>query len=185
MTAKGAGSSAEAHRGNRPAAAVYSDDDRFLLDRQHCRPRFSGAGRKIGGRRPAPPLPNRLLIDAEALRQRPQALLTMLYRSTDRLCRRGAPMKNLAHSASFDSDDNNVPSKPGIKPLVPLRRPKGPAKSGSKQPPTKLSAEVWVLMLASNFSVARIGSHFAGTEIAASATLRGVRVRHLIAKQLW
>jgi hypothetical protein len=44
--------------------------------------------------------------------------LTMLYRSTDRLCRRGAPMKNLAHSASLDSDDNDAPSKPGIKQLV-------------------------------------------------------------------
>ncbi|WP_210164315.1 hypothetical protein, partial [Mesorhizobium sp. LNJC398B00] len=48
--------------------------------------------------------------------QRPQALLTMLYRSTDRLCRRGAPM-NLAHSASFDSDEKYAPSKPGIKHL--------------------------------------------------------------------
>ncbi|MER8905913.1 hypothetical protein, partial [Mesorhizobium sp. M0772] len=41
----------------------------------------------------------------------------MLYRSTDRLCRRGAPMKNLAHSASFDSDEKYAPSKPGIKHL--------------------------------------------------------------------
>ncbi|MER9756411.1 hypothetical protein NKJ46_23785, partial [Mesorhizobium sp. M0166] len=29
----------------------------------------------------------------------------------------GAPMQNLAHSASFDSDDNDEPSKPGIKQL--------------------------------------------------------------------
>ena len=42
----------------------------------------------------------------------------MLYRSTDRLCRRGAPVKNLAHSASFDSSDKDAPSKPGIKQLV-------------------------------------------------------------------
>lgn len=41
----------------------------------------------------------------------------MLYRSTDRLCRCGAPMKNLAHSASFASDDNNAPLKSGIKHL--------------------------------------------------------------------
>src|SRR6478752_7772325 len=41
----------------------------------------------------------------------------MLYRSTDRLCRRGAPMQNLAHSASFDSDDKDAPSIPGIKQL--------------------------------------------------------------------
>lgn len=38
------------------------------------------------------------------------------YRSLpDRLCRCGAPMQNLAHSASFDSDDNDEPSKLGIK----------------------------------------------------------------------
>jgi hypothetical protein len=43
--------------------------------------------------------------------------LTMLYRSTDRLSRRGAPVKNLAHSASFDSCDNDAPSKCGIKHL--------------------------------------------------------------------
>ncbi|MER9534229.1 hypothetical protein NKI89_31405, partial [Mesorhizobium sp. M0309] len=29
----------------------------------------------------------------------------------------GAPMKNLAHSASFDSDEKYAPSKPGIKQL--------------------------------------------------------------------
>lgn len=57
-------------------------------------------------------------IDAIALRKRPQARLTMLYRSTDRLCRCGAPMQNLAHSASFDSDVNDEPSKPGIKHLA-------------------------------------------------------------------
>ncbi|CDX14863.1 hypothetical protein MPLB_1490065 [Mesorhizobium sp. ORS 3324] len=37
--------------------------------------------------------------------------MTMLYRSTDRLCRRGAPMENLAHSASFDSEDKDAPIK--------------------------------------------------------------------------
>ena len=45
----------------------------------------------------------------------------MLYRSTDRRCRRGAPMVNLAHSASFDSSDKNAPSKSGIKYLEPER----------------------------------------------------------------
>ncbi|WP_236613476.1 hypothetical protein, partial [Xanthomonas hortorum] len=34
---------------------------------------------------------------------------------TDRLCRGGAPMQNLAHRASFHSMENNAPSKPGIK----------------------------------------------------------------------
>jgi hypothetical protein len=43
--------------------------------------------------------------------------LTMLYRSTDRLCRRGAPMQNLAHSASFESLDKDAPSKAGTKQL--------------------------------------------------------------------
>ena len=41
----------------------------------------------------------------------------MLYRSTHRLCRWGAPMKNLAHSASFKSLDKNAPSKAGTKHL--------------------------------------------------------------------
>jgi len=64
-----------------------------------------------------PLLPFGALVDPVAACQRPQALLTMLYRSTDRLCCRGAPMKNLAHSASFDSEDKDAPSKPGIKHL--------------------------------------------------------------------
>ena len=46
----------------------------------------------------------------------------MLYRSTDRLCRRGAPMKNLAHSASFESLDKDAPSKPGTKQVSHLER---------------------------------------------------------------
>jgi hypothetical protein len=41
----------------------------------------------------------------------------MLYRSTDCLSRAGAPVKNLAHSASRDSCDENAPSNPGIKHL--------------------------------------------------------------------
>jgi hypothetical protein len=40
-----------------------------------------------------------------------------LYRSTDRLCRRGAAMKNLAHSASLLAGENGAPSEPGIKHL--------------------------------------------------------------------
>ncbi|MCU4160503.1 hypothetical protein AiwAL_10340, partial [Acidiphilium sp. AL] len=47
-----------------------------------------------------------------------QALLTMLYRSTDRRCRRGATMKNLDHSASFHLLENIAPLKSGIKHLV-------------------------------------------------------------------
>ena len=42
----------------------------------------------------------------------------MLYRSTDCLCRCGAPVQNLAHSASLHAGDNNAPSKSGIKHLA-------------------------------------------------------------------
>src|SRR3712207_4372182 len=41
----------------------------------------------------------------------------MLYRSTDRRRRAGAPMENLAHSASFHSNEKSAPSKPGTKQL--------------------------------------------------------------------
>jgi len=40
-----------------------------------------------------------------------------LYRSTHRLCRAGAPVENLAHSASFHSLDKIAPSNHGIKHL--------------------------------------------------------------------
>jgi hypothetical protein len=43
--------------------------------------------------------------------------LTTLYRSTDRLCRCGAPVENLAHSASFHVCEETAPSNPGIKQL--------------------------------------------------------------------
>jgi hypothetical protein len=43
--------------------------------------------------------------------------LTTLYRSTDRLCRGGAAVKNLAQSASLHAGENNAPSKPGTKQL--------------------------------------------------------------------
>jgi hypothetical protein len=41
-----------------------------------------------------------------------------LYCSTNRLCRCGAPVKNLAHSASLQLLDKIAPSKFGIKQLV-------------------------------------------------------------------
>src|SRR4051794_36938607 len=49
--------------------------------------------------------------------QNPQALATMLYRATNRLCRAGAPLENLAHSASFHPPDNNAPTNPATKHL--------------------------------------------------------------------
>src|SRR5215207_6053716 len=41
----------------------------------------------------------------------------MLYRSTDRLCRAGAPVQYLAHSASFQAGEKSAPSNSGIKHL--------------------------------------------------------------------
>src|SRR5580658_47349 len=99
------------------------DNDGLFLDGQDRRSGLLGSGPEIGDRCPALPFGHGLLIDSITLRQRPQALLTMLYRSTDRLCRRGAPMKNLAHSASFESCDKDAPAKPGTKQLG---KPKSP-----------------------------------------------------------
>src|SRR4051812_41648344 len=42
----------------------------------------------------------------------------MLYRSTDRLCRAGAPVHYLAHSASFQAGEKSAPSNSGIKHLA-------------------------------------------------------------------
>lgn len=50
-------------------------------------------------------------------RQSPQSLLTTLDRATDRLCRCGAAVENLAHSPSFHSREKTAPSKSGIKQL--------------------------------------------------------------------
>src|SRR5579864_6102487 len=94
-----------------------SDDYRLLLKRQHRRLRMLRTGRQIGDRTALLPLGDGLRIDPVASSQGPQALLTMLYRSTDRRRRRGAAMKNLAHSASRHAGENNAPSKPGIKHL--------------------------------------------------------------------
>src|SRR5277367_4641408 len=94
------------------------DDDRLLLDREDRRLWLFRTGRQIRRRGPLLPLGDGLLVDPVAIGQSPQALLTMLYRSTHRRCRGGAPVKNLAHSASFHSKENNAPSKPGIKQLA-------------------------------------------------------------------
>src|SRR3954470_24234233 len=101
--------------------AAEGYDDRFILDRQHRRLRVFRPGGQIGDGGSLLPLGHGLLVDAVTLGELPQALLTMLYRSTDRLRRRGAPVKNLSHSASFDSCDNGAPSKPGIKHLIQRR----------------------------------------------------------------
>jgi hypothetical protein len=99
--------------------SAKGDDDRLFLDCQHRRTRVPRSGGEIGSRITLLPLRNRLRVDSVPLRQRPQALLTMLYRSTDRLCRAGASMQNLSHSASFHAEENNAPSKPETKHLRP------------------------------------------------------------------
>ncbi len=66
-------------------------------------------------------------IDAIARRELPQAVLTMLDRSTDCRSRCGAAVVNLAHSASFHAHVKSAPSNPGIKHLAgnhPIRSPK-------------------------------------------------------------
>src|SRR5271154_2331136 len=108
------------------------DDDRFFLDRQHRRLRILRPGRQIGNRAPLLPLCDGLLVDPIAFGEPPQALLTMLYRSTDRRCRRGAAVKNLSHSASFHSVEKTAPSKPGIKQLA---NEKGAAAAGQRPRP--------------------------------------------------
>ena len=91
------------------------DDDGFILGRQHRRPGIRRTCLAVSRRGPLFPLRNRLWVDSIAPGERPQALFTMLYRSTD--CRRrcGAAMVNLAHSASFHSREKTAPSKPGTK----------------------------------------------------------------------
>ena len=66
------------------------DNDGLLFDAQHRRMGILGASRQVLDRRALLPLGDSLLVDAVALGQNPQALLTMLYRSTDCLCRCGA-----------------------------------------------------------------------------------------------
>lgn len=56
-----------------------------------------------------------LWINSVAAGKRSQALLTILYCSTDRLCRCGAIAKNLSHSASIHSLENNAQPNHEIK----------------------------------------------------------------------
>ena len=93
------------------------DDDRLVLDRKYCRLRVLRSGLQISDGAALFPLGDGLGIDAVPPGKAPQALLTMLYRSTDRLCRCGAAVKNLSHSASLKSADKGAPSNPGIKQL--------------------------------------------------------------------
>src|SRR5215211_6535662 len=92
-------------------------DDDGLLGREYRRARLLRAGALVLDRGALLPFGHRLRVDAVTLGQHPQARLTMLDRSTHRLCRAGAPMENLAHSASFHSRERSAPSNHGIKQL--------------------------------------------------------------------
>src|SRR3954447_13495699 len=94
------------------------NNDGLLFAREHRGVRRLRAGALVLDRGALLPLGHRLRVDPVALGQAPQALLTMLDRSTDRRSRAGAPMKNLAHSASFHSDEKSAPSNPGTKHLA-------------------------------------------------------------------
>ena len=98
------------------------DDDGLLFHRQHRGARLArtgrSVGRSVGDCVPAFPLRHRLGVDPVTLGEGSQALLTLLYRSTDDLRRGGAPVENLAHSASFHAGKKTAPSNPGIKHLA-------------------------------------------------------------------
>src|SRR5215212_3369340 len=93
------------------------DNDGLLLEREHGRARLLGASALVLDRGALLPLGHRLRVEAVAPGQHPQALLTMLDRATHRRCRAGAPMQNLAQSASLHSGEKNAPSNPGTKQL--------------------------------------------------------------------
>ncbi len=93
-------------------------DDGLVLHRQRCGLWLLGARWQIGDGATLLPLGDGFGIDPITLGKRPQARLTILYCSTDRLCRCGASVKNLSHSASCHCLENNAPSNPGIKHLV-------------------------------------------------------------------
>ncbi len=62
------------------------------FDGKNGRPGYGWAGAAVGSGLALLPLGDRLLVDAMTPGRHPHALLTMLYRSTDRLCRGGAPV---------------------------------------------------------------------------------------------
>lgn len=68
------------------------DNDGFLLRRKDRRVRLLRTSRQVRLGGPLLPLGDGLLIDTVSSGKRPQALLAILYCSTDCLCRRGAAM---------------------------------------------------------------------------------------------
>ena len=93
------------------------DDNRFLFNREHRGRRRLRSHSRVSGSRSALPLGDRLRVDPVVTSQRPYALLTMLYRSTHRLCRAGAPVKYLAHNSSRSMVTEFVPLYFGTKHL--------------------------------------------------------------------
>jgi transposase len=87
--------------GGSTLAMVLQALNRLFLDREHRGMRCARPRRAICESVPLLPFGHRLRVDAMALGQGSQARLTMLYRSTDCLSRCGAPMENLARSASL------------------------------------------------------------------------------------
>ena len=79
------------------------DDDGLLLLRQNRGTGLAWPSRQVLDRPALLPLGHGLRVDTVPFGQRSQALLTILYCSTDCLCRRGAAVKKLSHSASFHS----------------------------------------------------------------------------------
>src|SRR4051794_37452295 len=101
------------------------DNHGFLFQGQHGRSRRFRSGRPIGCRRALLPLGDGFWVNPVTSGENSQALLTILYCSTDRRRRAGAPMQNLAHSASFHSNEKSAPSKPGTKQLSGAQRMDG------------------------------------------------------------
>src|SRR5215217_263911 len=98
------------------------NNDGLLLGREHGRARLLGTSALVLDRRALLPLGDGFRVYPVASGESSQALVTMVDRATDRRCRAGAPVKNLAHSASLHSGEKNAPSNPGTKHLaiVPL-----------------------------------------------------------------
>src|SRR4051812_25467908 len=68
--------------------------------------------------RPLTPLRHRLGIDNQLSAQRREPSLRTLYRCSDSVPCRGAPVTYLTHTASFHSNEKIAPSDRGIKHLA-------------------------------------------------------------------
>jgi hypothetical protein len=94
------------------------DDCRLLFLGQDRRARFLRPGLHVFDRRALSPPRYGLGIDAEFPAQLRERSLRSLYRCSDGVRGRGAPVTNLSHSASFHSCERIAPSNHGIKDLA-------------------------------------------------------------------